>query len=656
VSETTSLLVRAREASGRRDWHEAYELLSTADRERALGREALPFLAEAAYLVGHPEVAREAWERLHAAAARDGDVDEAVWAALQTSGLLIDAGLFSLFHGWVRRVQGLLDGRPESAQHGVLAVQRAFVALISGHLDEAASLARTAFEVATRFGDASTLALARVAEGRVLVLRGDLPEGLSVIDEAAVAATTGELDLTTTAIVYCSVVCSWQALGEYERAEEWTDAMQRWAGGHEGGAFHGWCRVHRAEILRLRGECHDAEREVHQACEEIRTYAKADLGWPLNELGQIRLRLGDLAGAEEAFLQAHEASWEPQPGLALLRLAQGDVDAAMASIHAAVEDPSSAPSWEVPPNTELRRAPRLAAQVEIALAAGATDVARGAAEELDDIAARFGSAALRASAATARGAVQLADGDAAGATIRLNEGIHRWHELGAPFETARARLRLAEALRRGGHDEGAKLELSAARSAFERLGAHHEVRAAEVLLAEKPAPVTVREQQVFMFTDIVRSTNLVEAIGDDAWQHLVRWHDETLRSLVAAHAGEVVRSMGDGLFVTFGSAAAALECAVAIQRALDLHRREHGFSPWVRIGLHRAEATSDGADWSGVGVHAAARIGALADADEILVSSETAEEAGSSYELSEARSLRLKGISEPVEVVTVRWQ
>ena len=655
MSETASLLARAQDASDRRDWQEAYGLLATADRDELLEPQALQLLAEAAYLVGHPEVSREAWERVHAAALVEGDRVGAVGAALQVSGLLVDAGLFSIFRGWAGRIERLLEGQPESAHHGVLAVQRSVVALISGELEHAASLARTAFEVATRFDDASTLALARVAEGRVLVLQGHVAEGLMLMDEAALAATTGELDLTTTAIVYCSVICSWQALAEYERAEEWTKAMQQWASRHEGGAFHGWCRVHRAEILRLRGACRDAEREVQRAVEEIQTYAKPDLGWPLNELGQIRLRLGDFAGAEEAFLQAHDASWEPQPGLALLRLAQDDVSAAMVSIQDALEHPSPAPSWEVPPNTDLRRAPRLAAQVEIAVAAGAVEVARTAADELQDIAARFRSAALHASAATARAAVQLADGDVAAAANGFKEGVTIWHGLGAPYEMARARMGLAEAHRAAGNEQGEMLELTAAHSVFERLGAEHDRRVAGRFIEAKGTPSPVRRHKVFMFTDIVRSTDLVEAIGDDAWSHLLRWHDETLRSLITAHAGDVVRSMGDGFFATLDSPAEAVECAVAIQRALDRHRRDHGFSPRVRIGLHRAEATSDGSDWSGSGVHAAARIGALAGPEEILASVETAEEAASPYPLHERRTVTLRGIAEPVDVITIRW-
>lgn len=159
-----------------------------------------------------------------------------------------------------------------------------------------------------------------------------------------------------------------------------------------------------------------------------------------------------------------------------------------------------------------------------------------------------------------------------------------------------------------------------------------------------------------MFTDIVNSTNLVEAMGDESWRHLLRWHNQKLAALVTDHEGEVVQTTGDGFFVTFDTSRDAIECAVAIQRALDEHRRTHGFSPRVRIGLHSAEATRENTDWSGVGVHAAARIGALADGDEILISRGTADAAEDDFPVSEPRSVSLKGISEPVEVVAVEWR
>ena len=201
------------------------------------------------------------------------------------------------------------------------------------------------------------------------------------------------------------------------------------------------------------------------------------------------------------------------------------------------------------------------------------------------------------------------------------------------------------------------MELQAARSTFERMGAKLDARSAGRMADEiRPSDAQgARDLRIFMFTDIVKSTDLVELIGDDAWGHLVRWHDATLTSLVSEHRGEVVRTMGDGFFVTFESARNAVECAVEIQRALRDHRRDHGFSPRVRIGLHRAEATREGSDWSGLEVHAAARICALAEGDEILLSGETARDASPEFEFSEPRTVSVKGIVRPLEVASVRW-
>ena len=245
--------------------------------------------------------------------------------------------------------------------------------------------------------------------------------------------------------------------------------MERWCDTNAIGSLHGRCRVHRAEILRLRGSCDEAERQALLACEELRPYLRRELGWPLNELGRIRLHKGDLAGAEEAFLAAHRAGWDPQPGLALVRLAQGDVTDAAASIRDALERPLRVPSKERPPNTFLQRAPLLEAQVEIEIAAGDIGRARSAADELELGAARFESKALAASGAAARGRVRLAEGEAAGAERSFSEAVRLWNEVGAPYEAAIARLGLAEAHRANGSEHRAALESRAARTILDEI-------------------------------------------------------------------------------------------------------------------------------------------------------------------------------------------
>jgi tetratricopeptide (TPR) repeat protein len=313
-----------------------------------------------------------------------------------------------------------------------------------------------------------------VAEARLLILDGDVEQGLALLDEVGVATVAGDLDPLSTGVVYCELVCALQGLAQYDAAEEWTEAMERWCSTNAIGSLHGRCRVHRAEILRLRGSCGAAETEALGACEELRPFLRREMGWPLSELGRIRLRRGDIEGAEEALLAAHRAGWDPQPGLALVRLAQGDVATAAASIRDALEHPMRVPFKERPPDTDLQRAPLLEAQVEIEIAAGSIARARSAADELTRVAARFASKALIASATLAHGRVRLADGEPADAERLCAEAAQLWSEIGAPYEAALARAGFAEALCANGNDRRAALELAAARTVLDQIAAEPE--------------------------------------------------------------------------------------------------------------------------------------------------------------------------------------
>jgi tetratricopeptide (TPR) repeat protein len=340
--------------------------------------------------------------------------------------------------------------------------------MLTGDVRRARHWSERAIEIGAR-RDAAACAVGRVAAARLRILGGDVEEGLALLDEAGVAAVSGDLDPLSTGLVYCEVVCALQGLAQYDVAEEWTQAMERWCRTNAIGSLHGRCRVHRAEILRLRGACDEAERQALVACEELRPYLRRELGWPLSELGLIRLRKGDIKGAEEALLAAHRLGWEPQPGLALVRLAQGDAAAAVASIRDALDRPLRAPSKELPPDSDLQRAPLLDAQVEIEIAHGELDRARAAAGELERVAARFQSPALLAGARLARGRVRLAEGRAAEAEACCSEAVRLWNEIGAPYEAALARMVLADALRAAGSDNRAALERQAARTILARI-------------------------------------------------------------------------------------------------------------------------------------------------------------------------------------------
>lgn len=470
----SELVASARGAVSRGEWQTAYELFAEADAAQQLGPEDLGVFADAAYAAGQLDVAIETWERIHAQAVAAGARQAAAGAAVRVAmALLFDTALMAPVRGWTSRAERLLEGAIDSPVHAWLAVVRAYERLLSGDLDGGRRWAERAIEVGTKHGEPAAAAIGSVAHARCLIFQGRAQEGLALLDEAAVAAVSGELDPLSVGIVYCEVVCAWQGLAQYDLAEEWTRAMERWRDAHGIGSPSGRCRVHRAEILRLRGESTNAEAEVLRACKELRPYLRREYGWPLTELGRIRLRMGDLRGAEEALLEAHRAGWDPQPWLALLRLAQGDVQGAATSIRAALDHPLDVPSKELPPNTDLRRTPLLEAQVEIAIEAGDLERARHAASELQRIALTYGSTALRAGAALALGRVLLADGDAVAARDAFSDAVRLWSDVGAPYETALTRLGLGHAHRAEGNEAAARLELQAAGSTFEQIGAPH---------------------------------------------------------------------------------------------------------------------------------------------------------------------------------------
>jgi hypothetical protein len=466
---------RAREAAARGDWEEAYDVLMKADVDGLAGPADLSLLGEVAYAAGHLDVTIEAWERAYALCVEAGDKDAAAGAAVRVAmHLLFDTALMAPVRGWLARAERLLDAQRETPANAWLAVVRTYERMLTGDLPSALPWARRAIELGSKH-DPAACALGQVAEARLLILGGDVEQGLALLDEVGVATVAGDLDPLSTGVVYCELVCALQGLAQYDVAEEWTEAMERWCKTNAIGSLHGRCRVHRAEILRLRGACNEAERVALGACDELRPYLRREMGWPLTELGRIRLRTGDIEGAEEALLAADRVGWDPQPGLALVRLAQGDVATAAASIRDALERPMRVPSKERPPDTDLQRAPLLEAQVEIEVAADDIDRARSAAEELKLVAARFHSKALVASATLAEGRVRLAEGDAADGERLCSDAARLWNEVGAPHEAAIARMGLAEALRAGGRQDQADLELEAARAVLDRIEATHSI-------------------------------------------------------------------------------------------------------------------------------------------------------------------------------------
>jgi tetratricopeptide (TPR) repeat protein len=466
----TDDLARVRDAVTRGAWQEALDLFGTAPIDR-LGVDDLPLLGQVAYAAGELDLAIATWERAYATSLESGDSVAAAMAASRVAmHLLFDTALLAPVRGWLARAKELLDEQHETPAHAWHAVVRAYERMLSGDLDGAQPWARRAIDAGCRV-DPSACALGRVVDARLAVLAGRFHEGLQLLDEVGVAAVSNDLDPLTTGVVYCELVCALQGLGQYDAAEEWTHAMERWCRPNAIGSLHGRCRVHRAEILRLRGQLDQAEAEVLAACDELRPYVRREMGWPLSELGTIRLHRGDLDGAEDALVAAHQLGWDPQPTLARVRLQQGDVETASASVREALDRPPWAPSKERPPDTDLQRAPVLELEIEIAVEAGDIDRARAAAGELATIAERFPSRVMAASRSLAEGRISLAADQPSDAVRSLAEAVHLYSEMGAPYQVAVARACLARAHEAAGEPRSANLELEAARVLLDRLTA-----------------------------------------------------------------------------------------------------------------------------------------------------------------------------------------
>lgn len=643
-------LEAGRDAMRRYAWREAYEVLREADLGRPLEPEDLELLGEAAWWIGNMDHCIDYHERAYTAYLNAGNLKRAGYIALLLVRHYFAKTAPSVAVGWFNHAERLLANEQDCAEHGYLAQMRATMLEEVNDHEGALEQAELALEVGMRFGDRTLQGYALLDKGRILVAAGRVKEGLQYLDEGTVAAVSGETTPIAAGIIYCRAIGSCAELSDYRRAGEFTEAARRWCGRLSmAGGFPGICRVHRAEIIRLRGDWAEAEREAKVAADELGGYLPAIAAEAFYEIGEIKFRMGDFPAAQEAFSQAHELLREPQPGLALMRLEEGKVATALNQINAAL----------IAALQPLKRAKLLPAKVRIAIASGDIEAARSAAEELGNIAEEYGTAVLMACAASARGQVQLADEDSVPAVESLRRSLQHWREADAPYEAAVVRITMAEAFRAMGDEDSAIMELRSAKATFDRLGAVFDSRKVLEMLGEagggvgRAAPSVLR---TFIFTDIVRSTNLVEAIGDEAWEDLQRWHDSTLRSLFAANGGQEVKQVGDGFLVAFPKPQQAIDCAVAIQKKLMEHRRSQGFAPQVRIGIHEAQATVKGLDYGGKGVHEAVRIGALAEGGEILSSKSTLVSGSCRLPMGESRSVALKGISEPVEVCTINWR
>jgi ATP/maltotriose-dependent transcriptional regulator MalT len=455
-------LTTAREAFQHRRWEEAAELFAEADSREPLVADDRLLLAEALMWANRHAESFTAKERAYQAYLRSGDERRAGYVA----------GLLTIHHanrlemavasGWLAKAHKLLEREPDSREYGYLAFVLTLLKEAAGEWDAVLELAERMRELGRRHGDADLEALGLAYQGLVATRRGPLEEGGRLLDEAMASAVGGELGMLATGVIYCRMIGACLALHDYRRAGEWTDVVDRCAHTTGLGGFPGDCRTHRTALLVKRGAWAQGEQEALRAFEETQLFDLPHTGAVACELGELRRRRGDLDGAEEAFSRAYEFGFNPRAGMALVQLARGDVGSAAASIDEALADTGL---------DALAREPLLLARVEIALVEGNLAALRTAAHELDETARAFGTPALGADAAYANGAAELTGGAATEAARLLTLAQRLWLDAEEPYEAARARELLADAQLANGKPDSAKLELRAARAAFDRLGA-----------------------------------------------------------------------------------------------------------------------------------------------------------------------------------------
>jgi DNA-binding CsgD family transcriptional regulator len=490
---TADTLNRGREAFARQAWTDACVHLSAAVRESPVEPEDLQRLATAAHLIGRDAESADIWARAHHQFLSRGDVEGAARCAFWLAFGLVNHGERARGGAWIARARRLLDeAQHDCVERGYLLLPVALECLTKGDVASAYATFCQAAEIGDRFGDPDLIALARHSRGRVLIRMGEIREGVTLLDEAMVAVEAGEVSPLVVGDVYCSVIEGCLEISDLRRAQEWTATLTHWCESQPDLVpYSGQCLVRRAEILQLHGVWPDALEEARRACERfLQGPDQPATGAAFYQRAELHRLRGEFGDAEEAYRQASRYGRKPQPGLAQLRLAQGQIDAAEAAIRRAVDEAQD----------RATRSRLLPAHVEIMLAVRDVHAAHAAANELAEMADDLDAPLLHAVAAQACGGVLLAQGDARAALARLRQAWTAWQEIEVPYEAARVRVLIGLACRALGDKDAAEMELDAARWVFQQLGAGPDLARVEALsrtAAPKAAGgLSAREVQV----------------------------------------------------------------------------------------------------------------------------------------------------------------
>ncbi|HWH30348.1 MAG TPA: LuxR C-terminal-related transcriptional regulator [Mycobacteriales bacterium] len=530
----------ARRAFDGGQWRECYEHLAPAVAQDApLEPEDAERLAVAAYLTGRDAESTDAWIRAHRRWLDRTAYDAAVRCAFWAGFGLLQRGEPAQGSGWLARASSLVEQHGlDGVERGYLLLPEALMAMGDGDPDQALDRFGQAARLAQHFGDRDLAALASVGRAEAVLRSGRLPTGMRLLDEAMVSVTAGETSPIVSGVVYCAVIEACQQAFDLRRAREWTAALARWCGRQPDLVpYRGQCLVHRAQILQLGGQWAEALIEAQRACERLAEPPHPAIGMAHYELAELHRLRGELGEAEAAYRRAHAAGRPPQPGLALLRLAEGRTDAAAATVERALDEAGD----------RLARAQILPAVVEVMVAAQRTAEARRAAEELAELAAGGAGGLLHAVAARARGAVLVAEGEHRAALDPLHAACRAWQELEAPYEAARTRVLIAAAYEAVGDPETAELERDAARSVFERLGASPALATLDATgirpSGHAATPVTTREREVLRLVaagrtnrEIARSLGLSDRTVERHLSNIFTKLDVPNRAAATAYA------------------------------------------------------------------------------------------------------------------------
>jgi ATP/maltotriose-dependent transcriptional regulator MalT len=479
-------LAPTRAALARRDWQLAYDSargIVAGSPAREADRDDM--LAEAAWWLGRLDDCIEARERAYRAFDELGEHRRAGQCAVWLWEHYAIGARPAIAGGWLRRARRALEGDTECVAYGALLLREAETAHGGGDLERAATLATEVVHLGRALRSHDLEAEALQTKGRVLIEQGAVNDGMGHLDEAMLFAVEGRLGPYSTGKVYCSLISACEDVGDFDRAAEWTEATMNWAQQHPFAIFPGICRVHRAVVLKRRGALAEAEREAARACEELVQSHVVNSAAAYAEVGDIRRRLGELDRAEEAFERARQLRGQPCGAVALLRLAQGRVDAAMSIVANCLDGTAN----------RLARSNLLPMFVHVAIAAGDLDGAAAALVELDEIATAFPTPELRATVLSTRGRLELAQHDVAAACSHLRQAVDSWQALDVPYEVATVRTLLGQALREGGDEPAAGESFAAAAALFDQIGAHLDARL--VFRDTKPAlPAGLSEREL----------------------------------------------------------------------------------------------------------------------------------------------------------------